>query len=101
MANRKAQINQNDSKESREFSDDSSVNEDNTLTLNDDTKSRKTNQSKKSGISKATTIVPKKSVSTVENINQIFLKTVDDRDKSEKDKIFQYLRLGVNFFRDI
>ena len=31
----------------------------------------------------------------------IFNKPPDERDKSDKDKIVQFLRLGVNFLRDI
>ena len=54
-------------------------------------------KSKKSINSKVT----KKSLSQVENMDIIFNKPADERDKSEKDKIVQYLNKGVNFFKSI
>ena len=45
---------------------------------------------------------PKKSVvSNAENMAYIFSKPAEEREKAEKDKIVNFLRLGVNFLRDI
>lgn len=45
--------------------------------------------------------MPKKSVSQVDNMAAIFNKPVEEREKGDKDKIVNFLRLGVNFLREI
>lgn len=50
---------------------------------------------------KSTTLSKKSMLAQVEHMTHIFSKPIEERERSDKEKIVQFLRLGVPFLADV